>query len=316
MTVPVLVPPSSGVLYRPYVTPAMFAAYPTWLDLDDLIPGGAAGLQTDVLYDALLAASDWAVGAVEDMPLHGHWVQGETLRVRSKGSGSGRLYIRPKHVPVRGVTALSWGADPSSMTAVALPDSSMWFEDGRRMSWIPGGGITQFRGPALQFGTSALPPGEIFISWSYIPGFPSALLPSGIAQNAMTVTVDDPAGILPGDVLRIYDPGISEALTVASTYVPALPTVPPTVTAIPLAAGAQHAHAAATGITGFPRKAMQAVIAYTVALLMREDVSAEEPSSPFGPGARTTGGGRGGQAAGLVNDAYGWLRPYAPTLRS
>jgi hypothetical protein len=65
-----------------------------------------------------------------------------------------------------------------------------------------------------------------------------------------------------------------------------------------------------------PRKVLMAVIAYTVALLMREDVSAEEPASPFGPAARTTGSERGGAAAGLVNDARGWLRPYAPTLRS
>jgi hypothetical protein len=49
---------------------------------------------------------------------------------------------------------------------------------------------------------------------------------------------------------------------------------------------------------------------------MREDVSDEEPASPFGPSARTTEGGRGGQAAGLVNDAWGWLSSFKPTLRS
>ena len=56
MSIPTLVPPSSGVLSQPYVTPAMVRAYPTWLDLDNLIPGGAAGLQDDALADALLAA--------------------------------------------------------------------------------------------------------------------------------------------------------------------------------------------------------------------------------------------------------------------
>jgi hypothetical protein len=49
---------------------------------------------------------------------------------------------------------------------------------------------------------------------------------------------------------------------------------------------------------------------------MREDVSAEEPVSAFGPAARTTGGTRSGQAAGLVNDAIGWLSSYRPVLRS
>lgn len=314
MSIPTLVPPTSGVLSQPYVTPAMFKAYPQWLDLDNLIPGGAASLQDDALYDALLAASDWAVGVVEDMPLHGHWVQGERLRVPVKSSG--RAMVRPRHVPIRAVTSLSWGVDPSSMMAVSLPDPSMWFEDGRRMSWRPGGGIAQFSGPSLQFGPRAVAPGQLFVDWSYLAGFASTCFAEPIAEGATTMTVADPASILPGDVLRIYDPGVSEALTVSGAYVPSLPTVPATVTSIPLAAAAQNAHAASVGITGFPRKALQSVIAYGVALLMRTDVSEEEPASPFGPSARTADSKSGGQAGGLVNDARGWLNPYRPTLRS
>lgn len=183
------------------------------------------------------------------------------------------------------------------------------------MSWAPGGGITQFRGPAIQFGPRAGAPGQVYVSWSYVAGFPSTTL-SAVTSGAMSVTVADPTGILPGDTLRVYDPGLTEALTVSSSYVPSVPTVPPTPTEIPLAAATANAHVAGTGITGMPRKVLQAVIAYTVALLMREDVSAEEPASPFGPAARTTGSERGGQASGLVNDARGWLRPYAPTLRA
>jgi hypothetical protein len=313
MTIPTLVPPTAAELSQPYLTAAMFRAYPTWLDTDNLIPGGAGALQDDVLTDALLAATDWCIGEVENMPLHGHFVQGENTRSRAKASG--RIYIRPEHIPLRAITALSWGSDPSYMSAVTLPDATMWIEDGRRVSFMPGGGITQFSGPALQFGPTARPPGQVFITWSYVAGYPSSYLTSGVAQSVMSVTVADPTGILPGDVLRIYDPGQSEALTVASTYAPATPTVPPAATAIPLAAATQYAHAATTGITGMPRRILQAVIAYGVALLMREDVSAEEPESAFGPAARTTSTDRGGQAAGLVNDARGWLRPYAPTRR-
>ena len=312
--IPVLVPPSSAVLAQPYLTPAMFRAYPAWLDTDNLIPGGVASLQDDALSDALLAASDWAVGEVENMPLHGHLVSGENQRAVVKSSG--RAYVRPEHIPLRAITALSWGADPSNMTAVGLPDSSMWIEDSRRVSFVPGGGITQFQGPALQFGPRLGLPGQLYVSWSYVAGFPSTVISQPVTSGASSVTVADPAGILPGDVLRIYDPGASEALTVASTYVPAVPTIPPTPTAIPLAASTAHPHAPGTGITGMPRKVLQAVIAYTVALLMREDVSAEEPASPFGPAARTTASQRGGQAAGLVNDARSWLAPYRPTLRS
>jgi hypothetical protein len=312
--IPTLVQPPSGVLSQPYVTPGMFTGFPTWLDLDNLVPNGVASMQADELADVLLTASDWAVGECENMPLHGHWVQGENLRVPVKSSG--RAKVRPRHVPIRAVTALSWGADPDAMSAVALPDSSMWFEDGRRMSWRPGGGIAQFSGPALQFGPRATAAGQLYVSWSYVAGYPSTTLSAPAASGASSVTVADPAGILPGDVLRIYDVGQSEALTVASTYVPSLPTVPATPTSIPLAANTANAHAAGTGVTGMPRKVLQAVIAYAVSLLMREDVSADEPASAFGPAARTTSSERGGQAAGLVNDARGWLAPYAPTMRS
>ena len=313
-SIPVLVPPSAGVVTQPYLTPAMFRAYPTWLDLDNLIPGGVGAVQDDALADALLAASDWAAGEVENMPLHGHLVSGENQRCVLKASG--RAYVRPEHIPLRAVTALSWGGDPSNMQPAALPDASMWIEDSRRMSWVPGGGITQFRGPALQFGPRTGAPGQLYVSWDYVAGFPSAVFAEPVTSGASSVTVSDPASILPNDVLRVYDPGITEAMTVAGTYVPSVPTIPPTPTAIPLAANTVNAHAAGTGITGMPRKVLQAVIAYTVALLMRTDVSAEEPASPFGPAARTTESKNGGQAGGLVNDARGWLRPYAPTLRS
>ncbi|MGH3125736.1 MAG: hypothetical protein ACRDND_32570, partial [Streptosporangiaceae bacterium] len=300
----------------PYVTPAMFRAYPTWLDLDNLIPGGVEGVQDDELADVLLAASDWAVGDVlEGMALHAHWVQGENRRTRT-GAG-GRVYIKPYDVPVRAVTALAWGVDPTLMNAGTLPDPSMWIEDGREVSFLPGGATASFTGPAIQFGPRLRQDVQTYVNWSYVAGYPSTFLPSGCAADASTVTVADPAGILPGDTLRIYDPGLSEALTVAATYSPAMPTVPPTPTAVPLAGATAYTHAALTGVTGMPRRALQSVIAYGVALLMREDVSAEEPVGAFGPAARTAGSSqRGGQAAGLVNDAARWLSSFKPTLRS
>jgi len=312
--IPVLVPPSSGVLSQPYLTNGMFRGFPSWLDLDDLIQGGAAALQEDSLADVLLAASDWAVGECQNMRLDAHWVQNENQRAPAKSGG--RVYVRPEDIPVRAVTSLSWGADPSFMNAAALPDPSMWFEDGRRMSWLPGGGITLFSGPALQFGPRPAGSSQVYVTWSYVAGYPSTTLAEAVTSGANSITVTDPTGILPGDVLRCYDPGVSEAFTVAGSYVPSVPTVPPTPTAIPLAADTVNAHAAGTGVTEMPRKVLQAVIAYAVALLMREDVSDEEPASGFGPSARTTGTERGGQASGLVNDARGWLAPFAPTFRS
>lgn len=313
MTIPVLAVPSSGVLAQPYLTNAMFKGFPHWLDLDDLIQGGVANVQDDALADQLLAASDWAVGECGDMLLHAHWVQNETRRVRV-GAG-GRIYLKPYDIPVRAVTSLSYGWDPSAMTSLSLPASSMWIEDGREVSFVPYGGLN-FTGPAIQFGAAPRSGMEVYVQWSYIPGFPVTTV-SAVTEGADSITVADPTGILPGDVLRCYDPGLSEAFAVSPEYAPAMPTWPPTATSVPLSSPAQNDHAAGTGVTEMPRKVLQAVIAYTVALLMRQDVSDEEPVSSFGPAARTTTAkGDSGQAGGLVNDARKWLAPYAPTLRS
>lgn len=324
MTIPVLLPPPTAELAVPYLTPAGFTAYPTWLDVDNLVPGGLAAVQTAELEDVLLTASKWCCSVCENMRLDAHWVQGENQRTRA--SSGGRLFVRPRDIPIRAITAFSYGWAPQAMSSLALPDSSMWVEDGREVSFRPGGSVGGFIGPALQFGGAPLPGQNTWVTWSYVAGYPNTVLSAACNAAADSVTVTDPTGILPGDVLRIYDvgqpaagqpaPGASEAVTVASTYAPALPTVPPAPTSIPLAGTTTFAHVAGTGITGMPRDILQAVICYTVALLMREDVASEAPASPFGPAARMTGGERGGQAGSLLNDAYGWLERYAPVWRS
>lgn len=316
MTVtPVLVQPVTPQLTAGYLTPDQFRAFPTWLDLDNLVPGGVEALQDDELADVLLTASRWADNVCENMRLSAHYVQGENQVTRV--SGAGRAYLRPRDIPLRAITAISFGWDPAAMTADALPDSSMWVEDGRRVSFRPGGSSgTTFTGPAVQFGARFAPEARVYVSWSYVAGYPVTTM-QAVTQGATSVTLADPTGVLPGDVLRIYDIGFTEALTVAATYVPQNPTVPPTPTAVPLAAGTQFAHDNGTGVTGMPRDILQAVICYTIALLMREDVSAEEPQSAFGPAARTSGsGGRGGIAGGLINDAEVLLAPYRPVFRS
>lgn len=310
--IPVNVQPVTPELAVPYLTAAAFSAYPHWLDLDNLVPGGTSGVQTDVLDDVLLAASQWCIDGAENMPLHGHYVQGEQLRTRA-GNG-GRVYIKPRDIPVRAITSLSYGWDPSTLASLTLPTSSMWIEDGREVSFVPSGGLA-FTGPALQFGGGPRQGQLTYIDWSYVAGYPNTTLAAAVTSGASSIEVTDPTSILPGDTLRIYDPGKSEALTVASTYVPQVPTVPPTATSIPLAANTAQAHAQTTLTTGMPRGILQAVICYGVALLMREDVSAEEPASGFGPAARSIAEGSG-KAGGLINDALEFLAPYRPTFRS
>lgn len=311
--IPVLLPPTAPEASVPFLTADGFRAYPTWLDLDNLIPGGAAGIEDDELTDVLLSASTWCNSVCENMQLGGHYVQGEQLRTRL--TSAGRIVMQPRDIPARAIVSLSFGYDPDALTPAALPLAGMWNEQGKLLSFRPGGAVATFTGPAIQFGGPARRAGTVYVEWSYIAGYPSTTLAAPLAADASSATLTDPTSVLPGDVLRIYDPGASEALTVASTYIPAIPTAPPTAAAVPLAAPAAFAHDEGTGITGMPRDILQAAITYAVSLLMREDVSAEEPVSAFGPSARSTDEGRGGQAGGLINDAEIRLAPYRPTYR-
>jgi hypothetical protein len=311
--IPALLPPTTAELAVPYLTPGGFKAYPTWLDLDNLIPGGADAMQEDELADVLLTASEWCVDTCENMRLDAHYVQGEQLTVRA--SPAGRITLQPRDIPVRSIISLSYGWAPEALNALSLPDPSMRNTGGRLISFRPGGLSQQFTGPAIQFGAQVRPQCETYVTWSYAAGFPNSTLSGQLAQAATSVTLSDPTGVLPGDVLRIYDLGVSEALTVAASYVPAIPAIPATATAVPLAAPARFTHQPGTGITGFPRKIIQAVICYTVALLTREDVSWLEPESGHGPSSRTVASGAG-EAGGLINDGLEFLAPYRPVFRS
>lgn len=312
--IPVLAPPPAPILTQPYLTDAAFRAYPHWLDLDNLIPGGFQGLQDGELADVLLAASDACITLDEGriMRLDGHYVQGEAHTVTL--GQDGRANIRPRDVPLRGITAVSYGVSPAAMLADTLPNPTAWLTAGRTYGFLPGGLAgagslaPSFFGPAQR----GVPGGRLFVSMSYVAGFPSAVLAEPCEAGDDHLTVSDPTSVLPGGPLALYDVGKSETVTVAADYVPSIPTIPPAPAAVPLAVNAVNDHEAGVLVTGMPRGILQAVICFAVAFLMREDVSEEEPVDPFGNARRSTAGERGGQAGGLINDALGYLHPYRP----
>jgi hypothetical protein len=211
---------------------------------------------------------------------------------------------------------VSYGIDPAEMKTDPLPNPTAWMTWGRQYSFRPGGDVPP--GPIMPriFGPQAPRPGRrAFIAMSYVAGFPSTVLNAACAEGDDSLSLTDATSVLPGDQLRFYDLGKSEVVTVASSYVPGVPTVPPAVTTVPLAAPVVNAHDAGILVTGMPRGILQAVICFAIAFLMREDVSEELPVDAFGTGKRFTEEGRGGQAGGLINDGLGFLEPYRPGWR-
>jgi len=280
----------------PYLTVATFKAYPTYLDLQNLVSGDTVlAHQADELNNILLRASAWAVG-ICTQPLHAHTlIQNKRLRPDREG----RLKFHPNDNPVKQVTGLSYGYQPGALQAV--PDlTGQWIEDGRQVVF-PFGPLTPQFG-AIQFGPPAWS-SEIYTTWTILAGYVTTTLAADTLANATSVTVKDPTGIIAGDVLRIWEPGLEEAVTVANTYVPGSTTVP-------LTAGMVNAHTATSGISQLPADAQQAIVNYAVALLLRPDTSKDDafPDAPVPVSTRTEDSRKDG--SGLVAEAIRLLRPY------
>lgn len=319
-----LLPAQSQATQVPYLTAAQFTAWPTWLDLDNLVPGGLASLQLNELSEVLLTASAWADSCLNGMRLGAHFVQNETRVTRVI---DGRVQLLPRDIPVCGVTSLTygWSSQPQYQSPLVLSPNPFTVElDGRVLGFAPqnlaGPGQT---GGGAYCGGGYGGGGKVYVNWSYVAGFATTALAEPCSAGDTSITVTDPTAVMPGLVLRAFDEGqtqqgATDVLVVDASYVPQVPTVPPTVTEIPLATGGTPSfdHAAGVGVTGFPRDALQAVVVYAVSLMMKEDVSAMEPDSGFGPAARTTDENRsGGASGGLLNDAVGWLMKYGSPFR-
>lgn len=303
-----------GLPVKPYITKEEFLASPTWLDSQDLIPGGAGEQQAAELNNTLMKASGWA-NRIAEQTLAGHVViESDRYAVDPV---TGLIYIVPLNNPVRNVQALAYGSDFQNLSLMTITATNPWIE--RQESLI----VSQYNGGAnlssLQFG----PPVQVgadfaYVQFKYVAGYCSTTLASPASTGDTEITVADTTGLvaaqtggllgtIPGSVARIWDPGLEEAVTVADNWV--VGTNP-----VLLASPLQHNHAAGAGVSEMPPELHTAITALTVALLMREDVSYEEPfgQTPFGPTVKEAHSG--GEAGGLVNYAREILLRYAPRV--
>lgn len=308
MTAPLI----DGLPTVPYVTVPEFLAAPTWLDNQDLIPGGTQTQQGAELFNVLLKATGWA-NRIAEQTLGAHTVIEQD---RYPVDRYGNIYIVPLNNPVRQVNAIACGGDFQNLSLLTLSPANPWIE--RQESII----VSQVAGGAnlssLQFGRGVTTCGEVYVQYSYVAGFCNTTLSQSATQGASQIFVNDPTGLqpavtggllgtIPGSVARIWDPGFEEAVQVSPSWVAG---TNPVLLAGPL----QNAHAAGAGVSEMPAELHQAVQELAVGLLMREDVSFEEPfgNTPFGPTVRESH--EGGQAGGLINHAREILFRYAPRV--
>lgn len=286
----------------PYVTTASFKAYPTFLDVMNLRPGDPSlSDQDDELFNILLKSSAWVDNYTEmgagDGTLAAH-VRVENTRVRV--ARDGRISYHPNHVPITALTALSTGVSPNSLTPV-VDLTNLWLEDNRQIVGFPGGQSAPTFG-VLQFG-NATTTTELYTQWTYVAGYANTLLAATANSGTSSIQVQDATGIVKGSVLRIWDPGNEEAITVAASYSGG--------TTLPLAAALKNTHAntVPTGVSGLPADVHLATILYAAALLQRPDSDEEDtyPSTQVRPNARV---GKTTDGSGFVMEAQHLLEPY------
>lgn len=288
----------------PYVSAAAFQAHPTYLDVDDLRNGSSSEAdQVAELTNLLLMASHWADSEC-NQPLGAHT---HTQRFRQRLDRYGRLLAHPEHGPVRRVTGISWGYQPTAMNTVQ-DLSGVWIEDGRQIVvQLPGPSIPASAG--LQF-AGAGPAGEVYVELTYAAAYVATVLTADATSGATSLMVADPTGIMPGDSYRIWEPGVEETVTVSATWTPPASTTPSTPASVPLAAPTLNAHTQGHDFSGMPANMRLAVINYTVSQLMRPDTAAEDsyPDTQLSSSTRMNDPRKDG--SGLVAEAQRILTAY------
>lgn len=277
------------MLTAPYVTAAEFKAHPTYLDIDDLRSGSPLEAdQVAELTNVLLMASAWADQTCRQQ-LGAHLV---TRRSRARVTSDGNLQLAPTDNPVIALTSVSFGPSPGQMSAVTDLTATWTEED--YLTLLPVGGRAR----------------SAFVEWSYLACWVSTTLTADSTVGAMSLTVLDPTGIMPGATYRLWEPGAEESVTVDAGFTPPDATVLPASISIPLAAATQFDHTAGSGWSGMPANMRLAVVNYTISQLMRPDTAAEDayPDTRLSTGTRQTDPRRDG--SGLVAEAERILSRY------
>lgn len=248
-------------LTRPYMTTAMLRAKGTGLALDGLVPSGTPQQQTDALADKIREAS-------AEMDAHCYGMDGvlhatvDTETARARLDAQGCFRITPRLTPVRALTALSYAAAGAGGATAVTDFSGAEVDVGRII--VPGGVVTGLG--TLQFGGGA-PAGEFRVTYSYVNGWPLALLTADVTPGSPVLHLDDVTGVFEGSKLRIRD-GLAADETVTVTAVAGNE-----VTVESLA----HGHTAGAQVDGLPDVLIDACTEIVTGLLKRKSQEGVRP---------------------------------------
>jgi hypothetical protein len=254
--------PITRQVSRPYLTLDEFKNAPTALDYGNLVQGGNQAAQDAELTNAITRASSYIDQFCNQVLAA--TVDTEQQRIRLRPDGTARLH--PKYFPVVSLDSFTYGFYPGQLTA--LTDfSNAWVEEQQIIVPLNNGTLTTSSAGPLSFGATPGTRAEMFVRYSYVNGYPVAVVTTSASVGATSITVDSGAGIVAGQTLKIYDGASSENVTVATTYTYGSATVP-------LTAATLYAHAVGVAVSSLPAAVKEACILMTSAYLkIRGDAS-------------------------------------------
>lgn len=280
----------------PFITTAWFRAQPTGIAADAMMPGVTdERKQDDELARFIEIASQemntFCYGSTGGV-LH---ATTDTETVMTRLNRLGQFKLAPRFLPVRQLTAFSFGPDPTLMTSLADFSAVHVEEDKLIVPAFPFTGMSS-SGP-LQFGPIIGADWLARVVYSYVNGFPLNYCQTALSAGNTSMSVLDATGMFVGDSLRFRDT-VNGDDTVTITSVSG--------TTVGFSACA-NPHPVGTQVDGLPDDIMQACVEITKGMIKRK---AQDSIKPSGRG----GAARGGEevAAGEDNFAvgYGKLMPY------
>lgn len=274
----------------PFITTAWFRAQPTGIATDAMVPGVSDERKADdelarFIEIASQEMNTFCYGATGGV-LH---ATTDTETLYSRMDRLGQFKLSPRFLPVRQLTAFSFGPDPSLMSS--LTDfSGVHVEEERLVVPAYAFSGSSSAGP-LQFGPTVGANWRARIVYSYVNGYPLTYTTNAPTAGATSMTVVDPTGIFVGDSLRFRDP-VNGDDTVTITSVSG--------STIGFSA-TNNAHPVGCQVDGLPDDIMQACVEITKGMLKRKAQDTIKPSGRGGPA-------RGGEevAAGEDNFAVGY----------
>ena len=307
---------SQGVAPIPYLSNSMYEFAPTAINVANLVPGGDAAQQAQVLADVLLRASRWA-----DTYCFGADAAGSgaslaanlSIEQASTRVKMGELRLICDYRPIQQVIGIDVGFTPGNVASIG-PQVASNVRIGRRTLYVPLWGIPTRSGDVG--GPSSLwsVDGSVYAVWSYVAGYPHTRLVNNVTASATSCVVkstDGNGGVwgaLISPYFTVFDGQYTETVKVTAV-------TPGTTTATLTTTPFVNAHTVPSApdflpFTTIAPDIQQAVISLTTMLIKTRGVkSLTMPSMPGAAPSR-----QGLAQAGALEDfdiAARLLHPYA-----